>query len=347
VTTGTLDDVNAPCQPSVADRFMAWMERLPGPVWSFYLVLLALLIVIINGVTWLDGTAPFGTFSLYRTSVPFYPVLSLALVHHLNGVARRALAAFRPAMGVSDSEYAQIECELTTMPRRGTWIALGLSLLFTAAYTLLTPDSGEVFSSSAWLFVVDLVIYAIVFGFITIFVYHTVHQLRMVSRIHAGAKEVSLFQSTPLYAFSKLTAQSGIGLLLLNYFSYLTDPATLVNPALIALVVTASLLAVACFVWPLIGMHERLVSEKKRLNAEASTRLEATMQEVFRRADAHDLAQMGQLNQLVASLITTRDELAKISTWPWESRTLAGFISVFLLPLLVRLSTMLLEFLIA
>jgi hypothetical protein len=53
------------------------------------------------------------------------------------------------------------------------------------------------------------------------------------------------------------------------------------------------------------------------------------------------------LNQLVASLITTRDELAKISTWPWESRTLAGFISVFLLPLLVRLSTMLLEFLIA
>ncbi len=345
MATGKFDAPNTLCSPGVVDRFMAWMDRLPGPVWSFYLAVLALLIVIINGVTWLDGTAPFGTFSLYRTSVPFYPVLSLALIHYLNGVAQRALAAFRPALGVSESEYAQIECELITMPRRGTWVALGLSLLFTAVYTLLTPNIGDVFSPSPWLFVVDFVIYVIVFGFTTAFVYHTVHQLRMVSHIHARAKRVSLFQSTPVYAFSRLTAQSGIGLLLLNYFSYLTDPATLVNPALIALVVSASLVAVACFVLPLLGMHERLLSEKKRLSAEVNTRLEATMQEVFRRADTNELTQMDQLNQLVASLITARDELDKVSTWPWETRTLAGFMSIFLLPFLVRLSAMFLEFL--
>jgi hypothetical protein len=50
-----------------------------------------------GGVTWLDGWAPFGTFDLYRTSVPFYPVSVLALTHYLNRVAHRALAAFRPA----------------------------------------------------------------------------------------------------------------------------------------------------------------------------------------------------------------------------------------------------------
>ncbi len=166
-------DLNVPYPPSVVDRFMAWADRLPGPVWSFYLVLLIVLIVIINGITWLDGSVQFGTFDLYRTSVPFYPVCVLALMHYLNRVAYRALAAFRPALGASEAEYARFEHELTTLPWCRTWGALGLSLLFTAAFTLFTPYLVDAFHQSPWLFGVDLAIYVITFGLITVFVYHT------------------------------------------------------------------------------------------------------------------------------------------------------------------------------
>jgi hypothetical protein len=316
---------------------MAWAERLPGAVWWFYLILLVVLIIIINGVIWLNGSTPFGTFDLYRSSVPFYAIASLALMHYLNRVAQRALAAFRPALDASEAEYTQIEYELTTLPWRGTWIVLGLSLLLTAVFTLFTPYLADALRRSPSLFVIDFVIYAVVFGLIAVFVYHTVHQLRMVRLIHASAKNVSLFQPIPLYAFSGLTAQTGIGILLLNYFSILTDPATFVNPALFALTIFTSLIAVACFVLPLKGIHDRILSEKKRLRAEVNTRLEATIQEVYRRTDTQNLTGIDQLSQLMASLFTARTEVAKIPTWPWETGTLAGFISVFLLPFIIRL----------
>jgi len=185
-------DLNVPYPPGIVDRFMAWADRLPGPVWSFYLVLLVVLIVIVNGVSWLDGSAQFGTFDLYRTSVPFYPVCVLALMHYLNRVAHRALAAFRPALGASEAEYGRFEYELTTLPRRRTWGALGLSLLFTAAFTLFPRNLADAFGRSPWLVGVDVAIYVIVFGLVTVFVYHTLRQLRMVSLIHASAKNVNL-----------------------------------------------------------------------------------------------------------------------------------------------------------
>jgi hypothetical protein len=315
---------------------MAWADRLPGPVWVFYGALLVVLMVIANGLAWLDDSLPFGTFDLYRTSIAFYPAAVLALMHYLNRVARRALATFRPALGASEAEYARFEYELTTLPQRQTWGVMGLSLLFTGAFIVFTSTLVGASSGSLWLAVLDIAIYAIVFGLIAVFVYHTLHQLRVVSLIHASAKKVNLFQPTPLYAFSGLTAQTGIGLLLLNYFSILTDPATFVNPALYGLAIFTTLSAIACFLIPLRGMHRRIIAEKKRLRAEANTRLEATIQEVYHRADTQNFTGIDQLNHLMTSLVTTREVVAKIPTWPWETGTVTGFVSAFLLPFILR-----------
>jgi hypothetical protein len=340
---GERADLDAPYPPSVVDRLMAWANRLPGPVWLFYLVLLAVLILFVNGVAWLEGSVQPGKFDLYRTSLPFYPVSVLAVMHYLNRVAHRALAAFRPALVASEAEYARFEYELTTLPRRNTRAAFGLSLLFTAVFVWYLPDLANTFRRSPWLVVVDTLIYVIIFGLIAVFVYHTLRQLRLVSLIHARAENVNIFQLTPLYAFSGLTAQTGMVLLLLNYFSVLTDPTTFVNPALIGLTVFTSLAAVACFVLPLRGIHDRIVLEKKLRIAEANRRLEAVIQQVYRRADEQNLAEIDPLNQLMTSVVTTREMLDKIPTWPWETATLTGFISVFLLPFIVRLIIGLIE----
>ena len=326
-----------PYPPSLVDRFLTWVSSRSYPAWFFYFALLTYLIVIFNGLAWVDGSLQPGTFDLYRSSVPVYPVSVFALIHYLNHVARRALAAFRPALGAKKKEYEKLEYQLVTLPRRGAMTTFALSLIFTAAYIIFTPYLVDLFRRLFWIAIVESVFYAFAFGMIAIFLYHTVRQLRMVSRIHASATEVNLFRRTPLYAFSGLTAQTGIGLLLMNYFGMLTDPATFQNLALTLLTIGASIIAIACFTLPLRGMHQRIVDEKKRLRAEASAKLEATIQQVYERSDSNKIKDAEQLNHLLTSLVTTREIIDKIPTWPWEPGTLTSFVSALLLPFIVRL----------
>ena len=326
-----------PYPASVVDQFLVWVDRLPLPTWFFYLMLGAALIIIFNSLAWIDDSLRFPTFDMYRSSVPVYPVASLALVHYLNGVARRALASFRPALSAGDAEYGRLEYMLVTLPRRGIWATLVLSLVFTAVYIFFTPYLIDLFSRSLWLALLESIVYAFAFGMIAVFLYHTIRQLRLVSRIHATATNVNLFRLTPLYAFSGLTAQTGMGLLLMNYFGVLTDPATFENLALITLTVGASLVAILCFILPLRGMHDQIVAEKNRLRAQCTSRLEATIEKLYARADSQDLAGIYGLKQLLTSLVTTREIIEKIPTWPWEPGTLMTFVSVFLLPLVIRI----------
>lgn len=339
-------DGNLPYPAGPVDRFLAWVDRLRIPTWFFYLALLTALVFIFNGLAWIDGSLRFPALDVYRSSVPVYPVASLALVHYLNRAAHRALAAFSPALGAAEEKYEQLEYMLVTLPRRGTWVTLTLSIAFTAVYINFTPYIVDLFRRSPWVAVTESVVAAFTFGMIAVFFYHTIHQLRMVSLIHARATDVNLFRLTPLYAFSGLTAQTGIGILLMNYFGVLTDPATFENVALITLTVTASIIAVVCFVLPLQGMHARIVAEKKRLLIEANTRLEDTIQRLYARSDSQDLAEVGHLNQLMVSLVTTLEIVERISTWPWKWETLLSFITVFLLPFVVRLIVGLIELLV-
>lgn len=323
---------------SLIDRFLIGVRHLPVPAWFFYLVLLAGLVAVFNSLAWIDGALQFGTFDLYRSSVPFYPVGALALMHHLNRVACRSLAAFRPALGEQDSVYERLAYELVTLPRRGTWITLGLSIMFTAVYINYTPSLVVLFQRSPWLALGESLVYTFAFSMIALFLYHTIWQLHRVRLILATATNINLFHPTPLYAFSSLTAQTGIGLLLMNGFGIVTDPATFENIALITLTGIASLIAVVCFVIPLQGMHNRISAEKKRLRAEVDARLEATVQQLYRHVDLQDLAGADPLNRQLASLVTTREIIEKIPTWPWEPKTLTGFISALLFPLAVRLA---------
>ena len=338
--SGSQSDRNASYPPypaSIVDRFLSWVDGLRLPSSLFYLLLLAALVILFNGLAWIDGSLTFPDFDVYRSSVAVYPVASLALIHYLNRVAQHALAAFRPALAVEDSEYERLAYMLVTLPRRGTQITFALSLIFTASYIVFTPYLVALFSRSPWIAVVESVVYIFCFGLIAVFIYHTIRQLRMVSLIHASATNVNLFRRTPLYAFSNLTAQTGISLLLMNYFGVLTDPATFENIALITLTIGASLVAILCFVLPLRGMHDQIVAEKNRLHVECATRLEAAIGDLYARADSQDLAKVEQLNQLMGSLITTCEIIDKIPAWPWERETVVTFVSVFLLPIIVRL----------
>src|SRR5690606_22595024 len=132
-------------------------------------------------------------------------------------------------------------------------------------------------------------------------------------RIHRTVTRVDLFQRDPLFAFSVLTARTGVGYLLA--FSVGVAPRT---GAAVYSIVTALIahnilipLAIAAFILPLWRISRMLAAEKRRLRAEANIRLQKTLGELHQRVDADTLKEMADLKITIDSLLVEQDTLAK------------------------------------
>jgi hypothetical protein len=176
-----------------------------------------------------------------------------------------------------------------------------------------------------------------------ILAFHTIRQLRMVSKIHASASTINLFQASPAYAFSQLTARTGIGLMLFAYFDFVQNPPDPAEPVTYLLMGVVLTVAGAAFVLPLLGMHQRLVQEKHKVEAEINRGLETVHQKVQERMESEDFANLDDLDKTLSILLSLREVVAKISTWPWQAETLRGFISALLIPILIWALTEILE----
>jgi len=331
---------------SWADRFMDWVERLPGPIWLFYLGLWLALFLMANAVKWLDGSQPLGSIELLSTVSASDGVYFLALMHYLKGSAGSALGTFRPALAVSEAEYNRLRYQFTTLPPRGALLAGGIGAALAVLTVLFHPTVPNPYYYTSLLATVFggalAVITLVVSGAL---VYQTIHQLTIVSRIHAAATRINLFQPDPLYAFSGLTARTAMGYLVLADTALLVMYEFMRETDLLALgmMIFMMLLAAVTFVLPLLGMHRRMVDEKTRLESEANQRLEAAIAELHRRVDAADFSDMTELYRAIGGLEIERDVLAKIPTWPWQPGTLRVALSPLLLPVAVWLIQRFLE----
>ena len=338
-----------PYPPSWVDQLTDWVRARPLPPWLVYLTLGVVLALIESAVKWSDGTYPVGTFFLYHVAVAATGPAILALLHYLDDWAANALAAFRPALRVDEPGYRRLLYELTTLPRWPALVVTGLfGLLVTVGIGLYAPPGQiaevKLFTSPlAW--VVDLTLLVILWSLVGVIAYHTIHQLRMVSRIYSDYTRINLFQSLPLYAFSNLTARTAIGLAFIGYgwyliqaeFQYLSGTYNIVTafPALA--------LAAATFVLPLLGIHRKLQGEKEKLISEAARRMETVLAELHRSTDAGDLAKVAALNGAMDGLVKEQMVLDKIPTWPWHPETVRGLVTALLLPLVLWLATKLLD----
>lgn len=330
-------------RPSWIDRFIAWIERLPGPPWAFYLFVLLASILIVNAVRWLDGSLELGALDGFQTASTFYGVYTLGLLHALKRISGSALASFRPALAEGERTYSQLHFQLTTTPAGGALIATGVGLLAAAAAVFFDRGVMSSFASSpaTTIATVTVIYWAVVL--IPILFYSAVRQLRLVAQIHRDATNIDLFRPRPLYSFSVLTATAGLGLAFFNYYSVATDPTTFTNPVWLAILIVSVLLAVVFFLLPLYGMHRRIAAEKERLEAEANERLQTTIADLHQSVDRRELSDADELNKTLSSLSLERQILEKIPTWPWKSDTVRGFVTALLLPIILWLITRLLE----
>lgn len=329
-----------PYPPGWLDRLTDWVKQLPGPSWLYYLGLVVVQGVYAHVWLWFNGKTPVGTIDLPRVYFVVIAPYFLWVRTYLDHVASAALDAFRPALTVGDGEFARLRYELTTLPARNTLIVTALAALLSVPGFVLLPTSLiQQFAPSLKAALIQfgpLQVLALVV--ILVSTYHAIHQLRMVDHIHDLAKEISLFRSRPLYAFSGLTARTGVSFLLLAYYVIAVRPDVASGNLLAtALFIAIIPIAVACFVLPLRGIHQRIAAERERLLTEANRRFEALIAKLHQRVDDGVLADADKLNHQMAGLTNEREALAKISTWPWDTKTLTGFVTTVIVPVVLWL----------
>lgn len=321
------------------DRFLALIDRLPGPAAVWYLAIGVTLAIVGHLMVWASTNRPLGVIH-HDVAVPAFIFAWFAwLTHTLNRVSRATFNEFAPALGDSDSE-ARYRDELTTIPDRFALLSvIGALVIVSFAYYVgvrplrePAPPEIEIVSAPLW---------GLTAGALGIVVLHTVRQLRIVSRLSEIARSVDIFKPGPLNAFAKLTAVSAIGLIafVVVFMLYTPDQpfAYVVQEAMLLLVAAGS------FVLPLRVMHNRLVAEKSRLMEASQDRLKKVLARLHQAVDDDDLSRAEQLRQTLAAVLAERDVLSRLHTWPWSAGTFRGFASVLLLPIALILFTQVID----
>jgi hypothetical protein len=338
----TIRSTKAAFPPSWIDRLIIWIDDLPGPVGVFYALCTLALIALVVLLFWIDGGVPLGSVDPVQTISSIFIVYWLALYHYLTRVGSRSLQIFRPLLDADDSEITRIDYELAALPGWLGWLVIPLGLAFAAMMVLGNPALyGDIIPRTAIPYVVDIVFSGFM---LSTFLCLSIRQLRMVGKLHARATNINLLKLEPAHAFSALTARTGIGLVLIMILAYLMDPTAVVGSTLdILLVIAISLLALAIFALPVMGIRDHLEAEKQRVLDGASDRLQIATESLHRNIDQGSYSGLEGMETAIKSLIREREMFAKISTWPWASGTIRGFGSTLLLPIFLWLVTRLLE----
>ena len=340
-----------PYPPSGFDRLSARLDRLRISPYAVYLLFGIGLFVVFTLVQWGAGGYPPGEFQPFHVLFASWSPFMLALTHYLDRLAADAFDRFRPALAATPATSRDLQYRLTTLPARPTaFLASGLVLV--NSFWMLFDH--WVLRPGAKVSVVDLgpqlfqiaptplsltVVVALLLGVwwtTAVFLYHTIHQLRVISRIYTRHTRIRLLHLGPLYAFSRVTQQTTIGIVSFFYIFSLTATGFRAQPAFLLLGggLWAAIGAVT-FAWPLLGVHRLLVTEKERLLEENTSRLEAGIADLHTRMDRRNLKGMDDLNKALASLDLERSALVRIPTWPWEQGTLRGLVAALVVPIIV------------
>lgn len=325
-----------PTSLSWVDRFTAWVDRLPGPAWAFYLLAGAVLIV----AGWIVQVSQ-GPYAVRASHIfiSVQPAVALGLIHYFDRSASRAFDRFLPALRTDLIAPPQVLWHLTHLPRRATFLATLIGLLFVPLFASLTPDPAGLFQMASTPVSVGEVHAFMVLIWVTYapLIYHTVHQLRWVHTIHARYTSVDPYDIAPLYAFSVLTARTALALIVVNYGWTLVYPAPLENPVNLGLTVFFALLTAAVFAWPLWGVHRLLAEEKAHLLTDCARRMKLAVADLRSRMDSASARGMDDLHKTMSSLEIERSALTRIPTWPWPPDRLRGVAAAVLLPVIIWL----------
>ena len=327
-----------PYAPSILDRLILRIDGLPGHGWWIYPLMLVVFLGWIHAWIWIWGVKPVGGFEPGAWTYVFYAPFALAAVHFLDRAGNQAMAAFRPALDLSDVEIETRRYELVTLPAgRSVWliVAVGVAIGVSVAVTQ-APAALALFSKTREEGLFQVVPFAVLgySGFAAL-IWHTFRQLQLVAQLHREAR-LDLFDTGPIYAFSGLTMRTGLVWIAVGYYSLTVNGAFVTeNPVALPVSLANFVIGAACFVVPLYGLHGRLVVEKARLLHEASAKVAAIRGTLYGRVDARELVGIKEVTDAYGGVIAARDQVLKLPTWPWPPRAIGQFTTALILPVVI------------
>lgn len=341
----TAMDKERPFNPSWVDRFNNWVKRLPIRAGIFFSVIGSGLVLVQILPLWLEGgLQDTELLPVVIFNGLFAPFL-LGLICVLDNQAVTALNSMRPVLDTTDSELEQYQYMLSNMPSRASLVA-GLTILVLAILMERLWIAPVRYAALGQLPVFTVVFQivdkssAFLFG---VFIYHTIRQLRLVSAINRKPIRISLYNLAPLQAFSRLTASTAVGLVVGVYAWMLINPDLLRDPIAFGFMGSITILAVAVFVWPLLGVHRRLETEKERMLHALDSDFEAVFSEFNEAFRADDYSVIERLNGTIASLDVQRNRIEAIPTWPWRPETAQFVFAAIALPVVLAVLQFLVE----
>lgn len=327
-------------RPGVLSRVLDWADRLPGHGWWVYPLLYVLLIAWSHAVVWATGQVPIGEFQPLLVVGHFYAPFILGATAYINRSSGRALASFWPATGWPEDEREVWRQRFVGSPARWDLVLIAIGIVVAVAAFLSAPVTSLPTSDRTILFVAYVIPAGLGYVAALLAIVHSAYQLRLVEQIHRQATAIDPFDRVSLYAFSSLTAQTGLTYVLIAYYSLTVNGAFQAgNIAGVVMLGAVFVIGVACFVLPLWGIHDRLVHEKELLLRDVEVRVSRLGDEIYRRIDAGQFDGTKVVTDSLAGVTDLRKRISDIPTWPWRPQVFSGFVSALLLPVAIFLIT--------
>lgn len=338
---GLIDRVLAlkskPYAPSWLDRLNAWVERMPISGFQFYLLCYLAIALLDQLIGAIEGYRPLGEnldqtllFPLFAFEAFYYNYLAF-------GYSLDALTNFQTLLNVSDQQFRKLEYEFAVLP--ATWINFLtiLAVVSSIGFALISPS---LFGNSVNITVGYLVGQSLSWlsGLLAaaVLVYRLVHQTLMVNRIYKLVHRVDLYNLGPIYALSSFMGRASLILLFILY-SNLVASQSFEVAGFIQGSLAISIIALAGFVLPLLGINRQLVAAKTQAMQGSSREVRAAFDRLSKEQATNKLNNIGNTRQLIDAVIRKREYIQSISTWPWQSATLRNLLAGVLLPVMIWL----------
>lgn len=343
MTTPTVPDQRSdlasrllPYSPSPVDILAAWVDRLPGPGWAYYITLYGVLLIIdVIGRSAGSSLQLPSVFTLvFLTALPF----DLFFIHYLDRYALSALERFRKGMPI-DNSFDEVRYRLSTMPILPMLVNCLIGALIGVIFLGIIPYDFQLNLLSltqnypAMWFYQLMTILAFAAG--SCVIYHTWHQLRVVNQLYQTHSDVDLFQQEPLYAFSDLSARTAIGLLFIGLGWTLSAPQLSGMSTVVVYFVALSVISGVTFVFPLLGIHRVLQQNKNVLLVQNLGLFQKATAVLHTQIESGQPTNMDNLNKAMQSLELERQLIERTPTWPWNPEAPRTVIAAILLPLIL------------
>lgn len=325
-----------PYPPSWVNRYLAWLEDLPIPIWLSIALIYLIAVVLYHIAFWLEGSLTAGSFEGLWFFNAIWNVIGTAFILATIHIANRAVDKFAVLVPNKKKELELLRYQMTTIPARP---ALVLALLICALIIL-----GAYFDPTFLQVKQPIPVLVILAGnlsgyvFAPILLFHGLRQLILVIKAYRMVDEINLFHLQPLYAFAGLSMTSSLFWVLilnLNFIGNYTGAPTSTGDILLSIVfvIPYIFLAFATFILPLWGIHSRIMHKKEEAIEENGLQIEKAHQTLYRLLNKNNYKSTADMEKSLASLYKMREQIEKVPTWPWNPATLRGFLSAVFLPL--------------